>query len=43
MNQLFNIIKTSETYKVYFDVGSVVESIEHNELDKILPQIPLIK
>ncbi|MGN1269221.1 MAG: hypothetical protein ACI4U0_07025 [Candidatus Aphodocola sp.] len=39
VNQLFNIIKTSETYKVYFDVGSVVESIEHNELDKILPQI----
>ena len=39
VNQLFNIIKTSETYKVYFDVGSVIESIEHNELDKILPQI----
>lgn len=39
VNQLFNIIKTSEAYKAYFDVGSVVESIEHNELDKILPQI----
>lgn len=39
VDQLFKIIKSSEVYKTYFEVGSIIEMIEHNELVKIFPHI----
>lgn len=39
VDQLFKIIKSSKTYKAYFEVGSIIEMLEHNELNNIIPQI----
>lgn len=39
VDQLFKIIKSSEIYKTYFEVGSIIEMIEHNELNNVISQI----